>query len=97
MTKIKIVVAIIFLLCITIGSATAYTSNENFFSIDEPSGWIIDESAEGDFDVIFYAPATDNENITLIEIYVETTSGSITLDELAESAREQYQLAFNSS
>ncbi|MBS7614176.1 hypothetical protein KEJ18_00305 [Candidatus Bathyarchaeota archaeon] len=75
----------------------AYTSNENFFTIDEPSGWIIEEPVEENFDVIFYESTTNNESVTLIEIYVETTSEDTTLEEFAESVREQYQLAFNNS
>ncbi len=87
---------VVFLLCVSVGSARAYTSSSNFFSFEEPSGWTADESSGGSVVVIFYEPTSGNESMALIEVDVETISESMTMAELATTVKQQYNTSFES-
>jgi len=90
MKKALMVAFVVFLLCFSVGSVRAYTNQNNFFSIDEPSGWTTDETATGNVVVTFYEPTSNNASIVLIQIIVETVSSDVTLEELVTSVKEQY-------
>ena len=95
MRKALAVVSVVFLLCVSAAPAWAYTSNNNFFSIVEPSGWTVSESSSGTIVVTFYEPTTtSNNSFALIEVDVDTLTESITFEEISETLQEQYQATF---
>ncbi len=95
--KTLTVAVIILLLHVSVDSVHAYTSNANFFSIEEPSGWTINETTSGTAMVTFFEPTWEDEGLVLIQINIETTSSDITLEDLATSIKDQYPTMFNSS
>jgi hypothetical protein len=78
---------------VSVGSVRAYTSNENFFSINEPSGWTVDNTISS-VAVVFYAPTVENGTV-LINVIVQSISSSITLEELASAVKDQYPTLFD--
>ncbi len=96
MKKTLMVAFVVFLLCVSVGSVQGYTNQNNFFSIDEPSGWTAEEMAGDTFMVTFYEPTSEDEGIVLIQINVETISSDVTLEEMATSIKEQYPSMFDS-
>jgi hypothetical protein len=95
--KTLTVAVIILLLHVSVDSVHAYTSNANFFSIEEPSGWTTNETTSGSVVVTFFEPTSDDEGLVLIQINVETTSSDMTLEDLVTAIKDQYPTMFNSS
>jgi hypothetical protein len=87
-------VALIVLFCVSVGSVRAYTNIENRFSIDEPSGWTVDDNVSGII-VAFYEPTVENGTV-LINIVAQSISSDITLADLATAIKDQYPSLFDS-
>ncbi len=96
MRKALVATFVVLLLCVSVGSVKAYTNSNNFFSIEEPSGWTTSESSSGTVVVTFYEPSTDNDSFALIEVDVSTITESITFEEISATLQDQYQTAFDS-
>jgi hypothetical protein len=94
MKKRLTIMFVLFLFCVSVGSVRAYTSNANFFSITEPSGWTVDDTISGAV-VVFYEPTVEYGTV-LINVIVQSISSSITLDELASAVKDQYPTTFDS-
>jgi len=94
MRKALIVALVIVLFCVSVGSVRAYTNDENRFSIDEPSGWTVDDTVSGTI-VAFYEPTVENETV-LINVVVQSLSSDMTLAELATAVKDQYPSLFDS-
>jgi len=94
MRKALTVALVIVLFCVSVGSVRAYTNNENRFSIDEPSGWTVDDTVTG-IVVAFYEPTVENGTV-LINIVAQSISSDMTLTDLATAVKDQYPSLFDS-
>lgn len=94
MRKALTVALVIVLFCVSVGSVRAYTNNENRFSIDEPSGWTVDDTVT-DTVVAFYEPTVENGTV-LINIVAQSISSDMTLADLATAVKDQYPSLFDS-
>ena len=95
MKKGLTVTLVIVLFCVSVGSVRAYTNDENDFSINEPSGWIVDDTMSGNVVVAFYEP-TSEEGTVLINIVAQSVSSDMTLAELSTAIKDQYPSLFDS-
>ena len=86
--KTLTVAVIILLLHVSMGSVRAYTSNANYFTIEEPSGWTANETTSGSVVVTFFEPTSNDEGLVLIQINVETTSSDTTLENLVTAIKD---------
>jgi hypothetical protein len=74
MRKLLVTTLFALLVCVSINSAYAYTNSRYGFSIDQPSGWTIDEPSYAA--VFFYGPTVEGSRVN-INIQVESTSLSL--------------------
>jgi hypothetical protein len=94
MRKALTVSLVIVFFCVSVGSVRAYTNNENRFSIDESSGWTVDDTVTGTV-VAFYEPTVENGTV-LINIVAQSISSDMTLVNLATAVKDQYPSLFDS-
>jgi len=94
MRKALTVALVIVLFCVSVESVRAYANNENRFSINEPSGWTVDDTVT-DTVVAFYEPTVENGTV-LINIVAQSISSDMTLVNLATAVKDQYPSLFDS-
>lgn len=86
MKKGLITTLVVLLVCVSVSSVQAYTTEEYNFSIDPPSGWTVDDTTTGAA-VFFYGPTEEGFRLN-VNIQVESLPTTMTVEQYASAAKE---------
>ena len=85
----RLITFVVLLVCVSVSSVQAYTSEEYNFSIDPPSGWTVDDTTTGAA-VFFYGPTEGGFRVN-VNIQVESLPTTMTVEQYASAGEEQLQ------
>lgn len=86
MKKTSIMILVVLLVCVSVNSVQAYTSEEHNFSIDPPSGWTVDDTYPGTV-VTFYGPTEEGFGIN-INVVIESVPLTMTVEQYISANKD---------